>query len=483
MGWRTAITIMLMCVLTVTSTVQAAPGSYPKESVDLVDCINRALEKNTRILAAKQMVEKSKGVIIQTKAVRYPRVEMNSRLGLRNDDVFNNSGNQRFREDWRIDIRATQSLFSAGENSKKIRISELEQENEYINLQKEINQVVLDVKLAYYQALLYTSQAKIQKSIIVILETEVKRQKSLFDAGRSSKFDILRTEVRLTNERPRLLDAQVGVRIAIYNLARLLGENWVERMDDESLIQGYFECPPMNLTLDELVSIAQRQRPDGTYFQKKMEIAELNEKIAKVNNVPRLDGYIQAGEFRDTGKGSGFFDNAQEVAFGVLGRWNVFDGFTGRGKVTQARAAFAEAALNRDDAVRGVDYQVRQAFLKLKQAEKTMEILGGNKQRANESLRLAQNGVENGVGTQFDVLQATVDLNQTEGLELQAQFNYQTALAELEYALFENGSMKNLEAKGSKETVLDQEKKLIRETQKPGIKTALQSNNEIGLRP
>ena len=100
----------------------------------------------------------------------------------------------------------------------------------------------------------------------------------------------------------------------------------------------------------------------------------------------------------------------------------------------QARARLESSKVNYDDSVRQVDLEVQTAYAQLQQARETIESQGKNVEQALEAVRLAQERLSAGAGTQLEVLDARVALTRARTTELQARSDYNTALAEFDRA-------------------------------------------------
>jgi len=120
---------------------------------------------------------------------------------------------------------------------------------------------------------------------------------------------------------------------------------------------------------------------------------------------------------------------------GVYGNWAIFDGGATYGKVKTARAQLESAKVNYDDAVLQVELQVQQAIANLKQADETIQSQTKSVEEATEALRLAQERLNAGAGVQLDVLNAQVALLTAQSNQLQAEHDYNVALAQFEYAI------------------------------------------------
>ncbi|MGF1679602.1 MAG: TolC family protein [Candidatus Methylacidiphilales bacterium] len=413
--------------------------SQDQDIYTLADCLNIALKKNPSLELARLSAERAQGSIIEAKAVLYPQLKVGATAGMENNDVLGqkNPSENELREDWRGEVRVTWNIISGGENSGNIGRAKTELSKELLLYEKVLNNLVHEVKTHFYEAMLYSGQVETQRQIIDLLEKEVVRQERLFEAGRSTKFNIVRTQVRLANESPRFLQAEKNLQESAIRLVRAMGLTWDMESGAAPLqLSGELSCPELDLKLTEAVKIALRQRPDTREHDYSIQIAEFEARVARSSNIPKIDLFAQGIARRDDGSGSSFIDYSTEAAFGFLGRWDIFDGFAGKGRAKQADARRQQAEIRRDDAGRLIALEVTQAFTSLAQSRKILDSQAQNVKRAEQSIDMARSSVDAGFGSQFDILQATVDYNQALNIELEAKFNYHRSLADLEKALF-----------------------------------------------
>ena len=90
--------------------------------------------------------------------------------------------------------------------------------------------------------------------------------------------------------------------------------------------------------------------------------------------------------------------------------------------------------LSYEDEVRQIELEIQRAFANLQQYRETIESQQKNVQQALEALRLAQERLSAGAGTQLEVLDARVALTRARTTELQARGEYVRSLAEFDRA-------------------------------------------------
>ena len=156
-----------------------------------------------------------------------------------------------------------------------------------------------------------------------------------------------------------------------------------------------------------------------------------NIKVQLAGYQPRLNA--NAGyEVRNNSLSKELNDTVEGYFFGVTGTWAIFDGGATYGLVKQARAQLEEARTNYDDATHLVELQVQQAFLAIEVSRETLQSQRKGVEEAVEALRLANERLAAGAGTQLDVLNSQVALTTSRSTELQARASYLEALADFD---------------------------------------------------
>jgi len=130
-----------------------------------------------------------------------------------------------------------------------------------------------------------------------------------------------------------------------------------------------------------------------------------------------------------------FKASVDEYAIGLLGSWNIFDGFSARGQVMQDTSTLGSTHISRDQMSLQVQNEVREAYARLVTAQQTVQSQAANVKEAEESVSLAQLSADTGYATLLDVLQATLDLTSARTQEIRTKQLYMDALADLERAI------------------------------------------------
>ncbi len=336
---------------------------------------------------------------------------------------------------WQITLQVTQTLYAGGRIQAQIRAAKHAEHQAIFRLRDQIDTVIAKVRQQFAEALLNQSLVTVQEETVALLTRQLSDQRARYESGTIAQFDVLQAEVALANALPSLIMARNNAKISQLQLARTLGQN--HRLPPEGMpydLAGSLDLPAVRCTLEEALREAQLRRP-LLKAQREAILIEVQNLIAEragyLPTVQAQAGYtVQNDRFADdaTAAVHGWF-------LGVQGNWNIFDGFETYGNVLQSRARIETARILYDDSVMQVDLEVRQSWLNLQQALETVVSQYKAEDQAMEAVRQATERLATGVGTQLDLLNATVALTQSRTTTLQARYQFIAASADFDRAI------------------------------------------------
>src|SRR5665213_2517519 len=161
------------------------------------------------------------------------------------------------------------------------------------NYQTSVADTLLNVQVAYYDVLLAAQQITVREASVNLLEKELEDQQHRLDAGTVPKFNVLRAEVAVANERPNLISARNNYRIAKNNLANLLGYNLPRDVwEDIPLnLTDDFNTAPYQINLPDAIQPALTRRTELVSLRKNIELQQLNIVNAKSGYKPTAVSY------------------------------------------------------------------------------------------------------------------------------------------------------------------------------------------------
>jgi len=327
-----------------------------------------------------------------------------------------------------LGLQIQQPLYAGGMVRNAYKISKIGSEIANTQLIATEQKVLAEVASAYYGVLFANSAAEVAEEGLHSAQQNLEQVQKFFEVGKSSRFDVLRAEVQVANFTPMVITANNAKRLAESSLRVTIGVaddvsfNYVEKLK-------YVETNLLSLSLEELLAIAMRERPEIKMLSDQKEILQKQVALTKASHLPTLvfgTSYQYTGQRNDLKfVGDDFYKSFNSsISLSIP----IFSGFGTSAKVQQAKIAVKETNYQAETALNGIKLEVKSAYYKLKEASENVETQAKTIEQAKEALRLAELMYSEGSSTQLDVLNSNVALNQ-------AQMNYQKSLYEYNVAL------------------------------------------------
>ncbi len=404
---------------------------------------------------ARQEIERTRGVVIEVRAQALPLVAATSTYNQQDRRLLQTGGaggggqvtttnGQTVAtsggggggvggrdKSWRVAIEAKQVLYAGGQVKAALNIAKLTQDSSFYTLRDTVDRVITQVRQQFYAILLNRSLILVQEESIKLLESQLADQRSRFSAGTVPRFNVLRAEVELANVVPELIRARNNLLIAQLQLAKTLalepsGSPAEAPVDVKGVLLG--DGAPLGLS--EALTQAKARRASLKVQRQNLLLEAEQIKVALAGYRPRVNA--SAGyELQNSRLSDDLTDTINGWFFGFQGSWNLFDGLETHGKVVQAKARLESARVNYMDSVQQVELEVQQAFAKVNEAR---QLIASQGKTIEQALRLAQERLDAGAGTQLEVLDARTALTRSQVTELQARYDYNVAKAEYDRA-------------------------------------------------
>jgi outer membrane protein TolC len=409
--------------------------------LSLADALNTALEQNAAILEARNDLEASHGVVVQTRAVALPQLKATGQyadeeLSLLQEIPVPNFSYPLPHQNWSAGIQIVQSIYLGGRLVAAFRAADATEKQAMAVYETSVADNLLNVRLSYYDVLLAAQEIVVHEASVKLLEKELEDQQHRLNAGTVPRFNVLRADVAVANERPNLIQARNNYRIAKNNLANLLGYNLPHEIwEDIPLdLTDSFDAIPYQINLPDAIEKALERRTELEALRKDIELQRLNIVDAKSGFKPSVS--VFAGyNWENSEFSTDPSDEYEGWNAGAQLTWNIFDGALTFGKIKQARAQYAKSKTALDDQARQIELQVRTAYSDFIQSRETLDSQVKVQEEAEEALREAKQRAEAGTGTQLDVLDAETSLTQARTTQIQALHDYATARARFERAV------------------------------------------------
>lgn len=325
---------------------------------------------------------------------------------------------------WNIGLTVTQILYAGGRIRAQTAIAEAGQDVAALDLLQARAQVLHDAARSYFDAQLAAEFAEIASSGVALARTTLEQTRVGYEVGAVPEFDVLRAQVEVDNRSMDLVVANRQREIAELRLRQL-----VEIPPGTPLVLTTplaVEADPSRPALDLARIPPDLDATDRAAVRQadlRVEIAEAGVRVARSQWYPTVAATFNAGLVAypegilpplDPGAWR------ENVTAGVSLQVPLFTGFRIRGEVIAARADRAESEALRDQTGELAALDAATAWADLEAAEATFEATEGTAAVAERAFEIAQLRYEQGVGSQIELQDALLQLQQARANRAQA---------------------------------------------------------------
>lgn len=428
-------------------TAQTGDTNIFSRPLSRADAVEIALRQNNAILKGRADLRASYGIEVQLRAIALPQFSAGGGYNYQQPSLIEefplpapfSSYIQIPNQNWNADIKVQQSIYAGGRINSAFRAAKLTREQALLGYQATLADTLLAVRVAYDDVLVAAQQMAVHEASVQLLTRELEDVRKRFDAGTVPQFDVLRAQVELANERPRLIQARNDHRIGKDNLLNLLAVHLPKTIWEDVPLQlsDTLDSLPYEIDLPTALARALEKRPELAALRKAQSLRR--EDLVKAKSGYKPNAQLFGGyQWQSLPYENNLSSDLSGWIAGAQLSWNIFDGQLTRGKVMEAKARVEQAQLDVDESGRQIELEVRTAYSNFIEAREVLESQKTVQEQAQEALRLAEARHKAGTGTQLDVLSAQTALTQARTTQVQALHDYAVARARLQRALGED---------------------------------------------
>ena len=265
------------------------------------------------------------------------------------------------------------------------------------------------LRVAATEALLRAVDAQVATAAVLLERTTAQR-----DAGLATPLDVNRARVQWLADTQQVRSIRTDVATQKIDLARLVGlpPNVEYTL---STAAGFTPAPVVDV--DDAIARARRDRADVQAAEAYVRAAEHSLASAQATRLPTVSVSADYG-------GSRASDASIQSTYtvGAFVRIPIWEGGRTRGAIEQATATLAMRRAELDDLRQEVEAQVRKAFLQLETSAGSVGVARQSAQITAETLALARQRFEAGVGDNLSVVQAQQAVAQAAHEQIAAVF-------------------------------------------------------------
>lgn len=387
--------------------------------ITLGEAISAAMRNQVQIITARNNVTIAKARAQQARSAYLPQVSLQNNLfHSGTGTVLNRSTNG-------TAIDVTQNFYDGGLREANAASARYGVTQTSADLARTKQTVVFSVTAAYYDALRSKHLASVAEANVKYAEELKAQVEYQAQVGTSAKADVLPVESQLANARVSLLSAQNAVLTSLIELQNAIGLSPQAGFD----IAEVESAPEAQLRpLRDYLAIAAESRPDVVQAKAGLRSASASARAARISLYPRpvITGQYQRGI-------SGGYDSSGGQIVGGFA-FDIFDGGSNRAAYRQAQASQANAAAQEAQVHKDIAAEVEQAYLSLTSAKERLAASEVALRAAQSNYDAQKERYAQGLGITLDLLNAEVQLVTARTNEVQARYDYYTAISQLDYA-------------------------------------------------
>ena len=398
--------------------------------ISLDECLRYALGNNPKIQAALQDVFASNARIRQAWSSYFPQFSWQTGYTKIKQLQLSDALGQNLVFNYYVlgQISASQLLYDFGVTQNLVTIRKLDNLGYKITLTGTVNEVVCEVKKAYYNLQYALEAKKVAEEMVARYESFYNQAKAFYMAGTSPKVDVTIAEVNLSNSKLLLIQAENAVEIAMAKLNNSMGLPYSNRYRISDNLR-YKAC---NISLNEAIDIAKVSRPEFQLAEVKVEEALQNVKLVKKSYFPTI---TVEGQYQ---KGGRSWTSNYGYNFGGYLNFPTINGMLIKNEIKEAKALHSREQANAMDTKNNIYYEIQQAFYSMMERKNSIPVAFLGLKQAKENYELSYGRYKVGVGNPVELKEAQVQFQDAMLKYYNSLYQYNFARAELEKYIGKN---------------------------------------------
>ncbi|MDH4239219.1 MAG: TolC family protein [Phycisphaerae bacterium] len=334
-------------------------------------------------------------------------------------------------DNYTVGLTVTQPIFAGGSIPARINAARLFSLLTDENVREAIQELVYTAQYAYHDVLLSQHLVEISSDAVRSAKAHLDSVKQKQQGGIASDFDVLRAEVELSNFQAEFIQNKNAIDIAKANLVKVMGVS----QDSDFVLSDELEYIPLNVTMEQAVEAAYRNRPD--LYSREFDIKYQKEllKIIHSQYWPAINAYYTNTWSKPDPHSMMQIEWGRAWQAGVMASLPIFDGFAREGDIIAQKARLKQAQVDLIDAEETALFELTKAQLSIQNAKEYVESQRLNLTRAQEGLRLAEVGYKEGANTQVEMIDAQAALTTARVNYYQAIYSHIIAKLYLQKAM------------------------------------------------
>jgi len=385
--------------------------------ITLEEAVQMALEQNLGLKAQEQELGIARGELFKAKVFANPELELRGET----DAFFAGEGEEVY------SVGLSQQFIIGPKRRYRIGIAELNLTRAGKAVENNRRLLVAEVKEVFYALLLFQERLKLAEELIGVNERLVQLTEGRFREGFAPELDVNLARIQLQQARRDRTEIEKNLSMVMASLNLLLGR------PAEFLLtaQGEFTDQEVHLDPSRLRQVVLTQRADLQGQEVASDMAEKEVDLARAERIPNVTLALDYSQERTIFSELNFSDRDRLAGLKLSVPLPFFD--RKQGEIAQARAQQEKARLELTLLRAMIEKEITDAMTRVQAAQKVLRLFGGGiLPLATSHLDLTQKAYQQGQAGILDVMEAQRRFSETRLGYLEALYEYNLALAEVE---------------------------------------------------
>jgi outer membrane protein len=416
--------VILLCSHVLTQTASADNNKFT-----LSECVETALDKSPQVIGSQADINEKESSLLSSQKDLYPSLffqygyqyapDAYAPLGI--EDYYNYS------------FSVEQPVYRGRSLVTGVEIGELNLELSKTALLRTKNDIIIAVHEAYYNLLKTRKFEEVAEQSVNDRKSHLKDARAYFKAGLIPKNDMLQSEVQLAEAEIELIRARNQSIMASATLNTLLRRP----VESEIQVEDILKFEPSNVSWEESVKLAKKNRPELKQSEIGIEQAEKNIILKKAPYLPAISvsaNYLKQGD--DPSASDYPIPGGSSEVKTVMAtlEWRFWAWGQRKNELAVAKHNVKKAEESRTELIDAIILQVRNAYLDIKEFEFNIGVTEKAIEQAEEDFRINQSRYQAQLSTSTDVLDAQTRLSRARIQYFNALYNYRISLMKLAWA-------------------------------------------------
>ena len=399
----------------------------------LEELINTAIQNNSNIKISKYKEEIKDANYESSKAGYLPRVSAVGEVA--KYDIKGSNSNQVEDNVTGFSLSANQLIYDFGKTSNIIDSAKEDYLASNFETVKNISFTVLKIKEAYYNILSSFQQINLAKESIKIDELHLVQAEKYYKAGVRTLIDVTDAQLKLSNSKFELIQAQYNLKNAQTKLISILGIDETQKIDiknAQEITSLAKSLEVTNLQLENLLSKGYENRPELKMFEKQINAQKLKLKSNRAEYYPRVD-FDATYSDKDSDKITSV--DVRQATAGVYLKWDLYTGDSTQANIKSSLASLNSLKQQLTQEKLQIKEDITNAYFKLKESEESINIALLSVDLSTVKLDLANKRYQAGLNDLVELNESKLQYTQAKSNLINTYYSYLSSKANLDYAI------------------------------------------------